>query len=339
MSHVVEFPKLGVQFTVQEVAFAIGSYEIRWYGVIIALGFLLAMVYAFFSVKKMNIELDRLIDAVIAGTVGGIVCARLYYVLFFPGDKYWNDPIQILYIHDGGIAIYGAFIGAILFGGLVAKWRKLQVPAVLDLASLGFLIGQGVGRWGNFVNQECFGGPTDLPWGMQSDNTLAVSPSRPVHPCFLYESLLCLLGFVLLHIFTRKFRRYDGQTFILYLVWYGAVRFFIEGTRTDSLMIGSLKVSQVVAAVCVVAGLAVLFFLRHRNTLSGCGSKYVMESVGLAKAEVDPDLQNSTIFGDLPPFEEGEEDSKEEPDHPDNKDETPSPKVEEEASGEETQEK
>ena len=154
MSHQVDFPGLGLSFTVNEVAFSIGSYDIRWYGVIIAFGFLLAMIYAFRSVKKMNIDLDRLIDAVIAGTLGGIVCARLYYVLFYPGDKYWNDPIQILYIHDGGIAIYGGFIGAMVFGGLVAKWRKLHVPAVLDLASLGFLIGQGVGRWGNFVNQE-----------------------------------------------------------------------------------------------------------------------------------------------------------------------------------------
>ena len=134
-----------------------GSYDIRWYGVIIAFGFLLAMIYAFRSVKKMNIDLDKLIDAVIAGTLGGIICARLYYVLFYPGDKYWNDPIQILYIHDGGIGIYGGLIGATLFGGLVAKWRKLRVPAVLDLASLGYLIGQGVGRWGNYVNQECFG--------------------------------------------------------------------------------------------------------------------------------------------------------------------------------------
>ena len=304
MSHVVEFPGLGLRFTVNEVAFSIGSYDIRWYGIIIAVGFLLAMIYAFRSVKKMNIDLDKLIDAVIAGTLGGIICARLYYVLFYPGDKYWNDPIQILYIHDGGIGIYGGLIGATLFGGLVAKWRKLRVPAVLDLAALGYLIGQGIGRWGNYVNQECFGGETNLPWGMISDNTRRMFPDSPVHPCFLYESLLCLLGFVLLHFFTRKLRRYDGQTFILYLIWYGVVRFFIEGTRTDSLMIGPLKVSQVVAVICVLVGLILLAVFRHRNELSGCGSKYVMESVGLAKTEAAPESPHSTIFGDLPPFEE-----------------------------------
>lgn len=304
MSHQVSFPGLGLSFYVNEVAFSIGSYDIRWYGVIIAFGFLLAMIYAFRSVKKMNIDLDRLIDAVIAGTLGGIVCARLYYVVFYPGDKYWNDPIQILYIHDGGIAIYGGFLGAMVFGGLVAKWRKLRVPAVLDLASLGFLIGQGVGRWGNYVNQECFGEPTSLPWGMVSDNTKAMFPDSPVHPCFLYESILCLLGFVLLHFFTRRLRRYDGQTFILYLVWYGTVRFFIESTRTDSLMIGPLRVSQVVAAGCVLVGAALLAVFRHRKDLSGCGSPYVMESVGLAKAGAEAEAPASTIFGDLPPFEE-----------------------------------
>lgn len=307
MSHVVEFPGLGLRFTVNEVAFSIGSYDIRWYGIIIAVGFLLAMIYAFRSVKKMNIDLDKLIDAVIAGTLGGIICARLYYVLFYPGDKYWNDPIQILYIHDGGIGIYGGLIGATVFGGLVAKWRKLRVPAVLDLAALGYLIGQGIGRWGNYVNQECFGGETSLPWGMISDNTRRMFPDSPVHPCFLYESLLCLLGFVLLHFFTRKLRRYDGQTFILYLIWYGVVRFFIEGTRTDSLMIGPLKVSQVVAVICVLTGAALLVVFRHRNELSGCGSKYVMESVGLVKTEAGPETPHSTIFGDLPPFEEDDE--------------------------------
>lgn len=307
MEHFVEFPGLGLNVKVNEVALTITeSYSIRWYGVIIALGYLLAIIYAWRSVKKMNIELDKLIDAVIAGTLGGIVFARLYYVFFYYDNtghnRYLENPIEIVKIHDGGIAIYGGVIGALLIGGLVARWRGLWVPAVLDIASLGFLIGQGVGRWGNFVNQECFGGPTDLPWGMVSDNTGGVA----VHPCFLYESILCLLGFVLLHIFTRKYRRYDGQTFILYLVWYGVVRFFIEGTRTDSLVLfqGGPKVSQLVAAGCVLAGIILLVVFRHRNDLSGCGSRHVMESVGLMKAEVDPSLQTSTIFGDLPLSEE-----------------------------------
>lgn len=307
MGHLVEFPGLGINVKVDEVALKVTeSYSIRWYGVIIAFGFLLAIVYAWSSVKKMNIDSNKLVDAVIAGTVGGIVFARLYYVVFFHDgsghNRYFENPIEILKIHDGGIAIYGGIIGALLVGGLVAKWRGLRVPAVLDIVCLGFLIGQGIGRWGNFVNQECFGEPTNLPWGMVSDNTGGVA----VHPCFLYESLLCLLGFVLLHIFTRKYRRYDGQTFILYIIWYGVVRFFIEGTRTDSLLIfeNGPKVSQVVAAGCVVVGVVLLVLFRNRNDLSGCGNRYVMESLGLIKTEVDPALKTSTIFGDLPPVED-----------------------------------
>lgn len=307
MEHIVEFPGLGINVKVNEVALTLTeSYSIRWYGVIIALGYLLAVLYAWRSSKKMNISMDKLIDAIIAGTIGGIVFARLYYVVFYYDNtghnRYFENPMDILKIHDGGIAIYGGVIGALLIGGLVAKLRGLRVPAVLDIASLGFLIGQGVGRWGNFINQECFGGPTDLPWGMVSDNTGGIA----VHPCFLYESLLCLLGFVLLHIFTRKYRRYDGQTFILYLIWYGIVRFFIEGTRTDSLVLfqGGPKVSQLVAAGCVLAGIIMLIVFRNRNNLSGCGDRHVMESVGLIKAEVDPSLRTSTIFGDLPPFDE-----------------------------------
>ncbi len=302
MSHLVEFPGLGISFTVNEVAFTIGSFQVRWYGVIIALGFLLAIIYASRSVKKMNIDMNRLIDAVIVGLIGSIVCARLFYVIFYPGDKYWKDPIQILRIHEGGLAIYGGIIGALVFGGIMAKVRKLKVAAVLDIASLGFLIGQCIGRWGNLVNQEAFGCATDLPWGMYSDNTNAVVPGSLVHPCFFYESVLCLVGFIFLHIFTRKLRRYDGQTFLFYIVWYGACRFFIEGLRTDSLMIPytGLRVSQVLAAACVVVGMILLIVFRHKTSLTGCGSAKVMEGVGIANSSPEePDTGYSTIFGDL----------------------------------------
>ncbi len=305
MNHVVDFPGLGITFVVQEVAFSIGSFQVRWYGIIIAVGFLLAILYAARSAKKMNIDMNRLIDAVLVGLIGSVICARLYYVIFYPGDKYWKNPMEILKIHEGGLAIYGGIIGAMLFGGIMAKIRKLKVPAVLDLAALGFLIGQGVGRWGNLVNQEAFGTATDLPWGMYSDNTALVVPGSPVHPCFLYESLLCFLGFLLLHIFTRKFRRYDGQTFLLYIVWYGACRFFIEGLRTDSLVLHfvNLRVSQVLAAVCVLVGLILLFVFRHKTSLTGCGSYRVMEGVGIADSSNDSDGEFSTIFGDLAPEE------------------------------------
>ncbi len=308
MSHLVEFPALGISFTVNEVAFSIGSFDVRWYGIIIAVGFLLAMLYAFLSAKKMNIDMNRLIDVVIVGLLAAIVCARLYYVIFYPDNqKYWDNPIEILDIRSGGLAIYGGLIGAVVFGCITAKLRKLKVAAVLDIASLGFLIGQCVGRWGNFVNQEAFGTATDLPWGMYSDNTEAVVPGSPVHPCFLYESLLCLLGFVLLHFFTRKLRRYDGQTFLLYSLWYGACRFLIEGLRTDSLIIPylNLRVSQVVAAICVIVSAILLIVFRHKTSLTGCGSAKVMEGVGITlgkeqTGETATDTGYSTIFGDLP---------------------------------------
>lgn len=305
MTYNVTFPHLGLEFNINPVAFSIGNFHVYWYGIIIAAGFLLALIYASFSCKKMNIDINRLFDVVIVALIAGVIFARLFYVVFYPGDKYWKNPLEIFQIHDGGLAIYGGIIGAVVFGSLMAKLRKLKVTAVLDIAALGFLIGQCVGRWGNFINQEAFGSATELPWGMHSENTAAVVDGN-VHPCFLYESLLCLLGFVLLHFFTRRFRRYDGQTFLLYIVWYGACRFFIEGLRTDSLIIPgtSLRVSQVIAAACVVAGIILLVLFRHRTSLTGCGDRRVMEAVGLVESTALPEDETpSTIFGDLPPEE------------------------------------
>ena len=325
MTHQVEFPKLGLSFTVNETAFSIGSFEVKWYGIIIAVGFLLALIYAARSSKKMNIDFDKLFDAVIVGLIGSVICARLFYVVFYPGDKYWKNPLEILNIHSGGLAIYGGIIGALVFGGIVAKIRKLNVPAVLDLASLGFLIGQGIGRWGNFVNQEAFGTATDLPWGMYSDNT-ALEVVGNVHPCFLYESILCLLGFVLLHFFTRKYRRYDGQTFLLYIVWYGVCRYFIEGLRTDSLLMHSadFRISQVLAALSAAVAVILLIVFRRRTSLSGCGSRKVMEAVGLVQPEpAEEDDGVSTIFGDLPPEEEQAEQEQEEEESAGKREENP----------------
>ena len=180
----------------------------------------------------------------------------------------------------------------------------MNVFAVLDVASIGFLIGQGVGRWGNFVNQEAFGSATDLPWGMYSDRT-ALEVVGNVHPCFLYESLLCLLGFVVLHFFTRKCRQYDGQTFLLYIVWYGVTRFFIEGLRTDSLLLPGidLRVSQVLAGASALAAVVLLVVFRKCRRLSGCGSRSAMEANGLlveeeTGTEIDTAAE-STIFSGM----------------------------------------
>ena len=289
MTHNVQFPNLGISVNIDPVAIRLGNFEIYWYGILIGLGFLLAVLYAFSSCEKMNINKDHLSDATIGGLLGGVIGARLYYVAFYPGTKYMDNPLEIFAIHEGGLAIYGGIIGGLLCGALIAKWRKMNVFAVLDVACLGFLIGQSIGRWGNFINQEAFGSATTLPWGMYSEATAAEVVGM-VHPCFLYESLLCLLGFILLHLFTRYMRRYDGQTFLLYIGWYGASRFFIEGLRTDSLLLPGidLRVSQVIAGVSVVAVVILLVLgavFEKKLTLSGCGSRVAMARNGLEVEE------------------------------------------------------
>lgn len=303
MTHLVQFPKLGISVEVNPIALQFGDFKIYWYGIIIGVGFLLAILYGFSSCRKMNINKDHLFDAIIAGLIGGIVGARLYYVIFYPGDKYLLNPLEIFNIKEGGLGIYGGIIGGLLCGALVAKWRKMNVFAVLDVASLGYLIGQGIGRWGNFVNQEAFGCATDLPWGMYSDRT-AEEVVGNVHPCFLYESLACLLGFVLLHFFTRRLRQYDGQTFLLYIVWYGITRFFIEGLRTDSLLLPGidLRVSQVLAAASALAAVVLLLIFRKRRKLSGCGGRRAMEASGVLQGEskgvdIDSGAESTILSG------------------------------------------
>lgn len=302
----VQFPGLGFSFTINPVAFTIGGHAFAWYGIIIAAGFLLAFAYVIRSCKSFRMDEDKFIDVVIVGIIGGVIGARLYYVLFSTSDQYIKNPISVFYIWEGGLGIYGGIIGGLLCGVLIAKLHKLNIAAVLDMASLGFLIGQSVGRWGNFVNQEAFGSATNLPWRMVSERTDIIS-STGVHPCFFYESMWCLIGFLLLHIFSRKYRRYDGQVFLLYVLWYGIGRFFIEGLRTDSLITPflSLRVSQVVAAVSVAAAIVLLVVFRRRTALTGCGLPKIMElnsivdEVPQAKQEEEEPILadgTSTIF-------------------------------------------
>lgn len=278
MTNTIEFPKLGFQIDLNPIAFSIGDFHVYWYGIIIALGMLLAVLYVMKSCKRFDVNPDRLIDVILVGVIAGIVGARLYYVLFNLKD--FTDVWSIFDLKAGGLGIYGGLIFSLGAGALMAMWRKVDIPSAFDLASLGFLIGQGIGRWGNFINQEAFGVNTDLPWGMTGNrisawlyansSTLAeegifVDYTQPVHPTFLYESLWCLLGFLLLH-FLSKHRKYKGEIFILYSAWYGFGRFFIEGLRTDSLYIPGtyIRVSQVVAAVAFVGALIAHFVILHR---------------------------------------------------------------------------
>ena len=263
----VYFPGLGINgLSVNPVALSVGNFQIFWYGIIIASGLVLAFIYAWFSSSRFNVDRNKLINCVLVGIITGIIGARLYYVLFSL-DYYLAHPVEIFYIHRGGLAIYGGIIGALLGGCIVAKIQNMKVMPVLDIASLGFLIGQGIGRWGNFANQEAFGTPTDLPWGMISENTGGVT----VHPCFLYESIWCLLGFVIIHFLSKKFQKYSGQVFYMYLVWYGFERMLVEGLRTDSLylpftMFGAeIRVSQLLSLLLVIFGVVMLIINRKKE--------------------------------------------------------------------------
>ncbi len=268
MEYNVRFPGLGWSFTINSVAFSVGDWKVYWYGIIITAGMLLAMLYAWRSAPRYNVNANKLFNCVIAGLVTGIVGARLYYCIF-KWDYYSAHLGEIFAIHDGGLAIYGGIIGALLGGLLVAKIQKVKFLPILDITMMGFLLGQGIGRWGNFTNQEAFGYMTDLPWGMLSEGTLAEYPG-PVHPCFFYESMWCLLGFVLLHFFGKYRQRYAGQIFHLYLIWYGFERMIVEGLRYDSLYLpfkifgADIRVSQVLSAALLVAGV-VLYIMNFKK--------------------------------------------------------------------------
>jgi len=257
-------------FTVDRVMFKIPGTDfcIYWYGFLIAVGILIAMIYGFRKMKSYGIDPDRATDSVIGGLIGAILGARLYYILFSS-----DASIKSFFsIRDGGLAIYGGVIGALLVGGIITKLRKIKLSALLDVVAPCFLIGQAIGRWGNFFNQEAFGSNTNLPWGMISKKTMEFIASNdniggtasvyaPVHPCFLYESLWCIIGVVILH-FYAKHRKFDGEVFLMYIGWYGLGRYFIEALRTDSLYIGQIKVSQLLAVLCVIASVILIIVLR-----------------------------------------------------------------------------
>ena len=263
----VSFPGLGINdLPINRVAFSIGSFHIYWYGILIATGLLLAVLYAYCNAHRYDVNRNKLIDCVIVGIVTSIIGARSYYVIF-KWDYFSAHPGEIIDIRDGGIAIYGAIIGALIGGLIMAKIRRMKFLPILDITMTSFLIGQAIGRWGNFFNQEAFGTPTDNIFRMVSENTGGVG----VHPCFLYESVWCALGFLFLFIFNLRFQKYHGQVFYLYLVWYGLERVVVEGLRTDSLYLPfkvfgyDIRVSQALSAVLVIAGVILLIVNRRKN--------------------------------------------------------------------------
>lgn len=263
--NLVGFPRLGLgPFSISHTAFSIGFLSVQWYGIIIVLGMALACLYAFWRMKSVPLVVDDMLDIALVCIPSGIVGARLYYVLtslenypaFWDAFKIW----------EGGLAIYGGIIGGFIGVFAICRHKKKSLLRVLDCIAPGVMIGQLVGRWGNFVNAEAYGviGPYDFlghtfdAASLAEHNPFIMTVNGMyVHPTFLYESVWNLIGFLLINAFW-KHKKYDGQILLLYLTWYGFGRAVIEGFRGDSLYIGSLRISQLLAFICFAAGVILL---------------------------------------------------------------------------------
>ncbi len=256
----VGFPKLGIDKINISPYINVFGFNIYWYGVIIALGMSLAVLYAFFNANKFGVDKNKMIDVVIVGIVCGIVGARIYYVIFSL-DNFSDNFWKIFDLRTGGLAIYGGIIFAFASGFLVCRYKKIKFLPLADMTSIGFLLGQGIGRWGNFMNIEAYGSHTDLPWGMTS-NEIPIN-IQPVHPTFLYESIWCILGFILFNLLLR-YRKFDGQVVLMYMAWYGFERFFVEGLRTDSLWLvpNVIRVSQLISIILFIVSVILLIYIQ-----------------------------------------------------------------------------
>lgn len=256
MSHNISFPKLGnISFDIDPVAFELGPLSIRWYGVIICLGFVLAGLYAYRRSRSFGVTPDDITDFLLCLIPSAIIGARLYYV-FSRWEYYGKHPADIIKVWEGGLAIYGGIILGVVAAVLFSRAKKVNFFDFGDMAVICLLIGQMIGRWGNFLNAEAFGGITSLPWGM------SINGAAMCHPTFLYESLWNLVGFVFLHFYSRH-RRFKGELILIYFGWYGLGRGWIEGLRTDSLYLGNtdIRVSQLLAVVSLVVCAALLIYL------------------------------------------------------------------------------
>ena len=281
MSHVT-FPGLGLEFDINAVAFRIGGYDIYWYGILIALGAFIGVVLAAKNADRFGIIEDKMYDVVLIGAVIALLGGRAFYILF--NADYKVDTVKEFFnLRGGGTAFYGILIGALVGSFVVCRLEKINYRCFLDDCALGFLIGQGIGRWGNFMNQELFGTNTSLPWGMYSDtiaryierNSLSLYVNHgivlndgPVHPTFLYESLWCFLGVFVISRVIKK-RRFDGQVFLTYLLWNGIGRGFTESLRTDALFLGRIRISQLVCVTLALVSAAILFFTLRKIKYQG----------------------------------------------------------------------
>jgi phosphatidylglycerol:prolipoprotein diacylglycerol transferase len=268
----VRFPNLGdFKIPVDSVAFEIFGIEVLWYGIIISFGFIMAVFLGMRNRERFGINEEQILDIVLWGAPAGIIGARLYYVIF-NWDEFGGDILKIINIRTGGLAIYGGLIGALLSSYIYCRVKKVDYLNLLDFGGPYFLLAQAIGRWGNFTNNESFGTNTNLPWGMTSEiiqkrlemsNIPGIDPNLPVHPTFLYESLWNLAAFFFL-MWYRKRYKVKGELFFLYMIFYGAGRFWIEDLRIDSLYIGPFRVSQLLAISFVVV-FSAIFIIRRKK--------------------------------------------------------------------------
>ncbi|MBQ3405238.1 MAG: prolipoprotein diacylglyceryl transferase [Oscillospiraceae bacterium] len=255
----ISFPLLGDGFVLDIPRyFTVFGFRLYWYGVIIALGFILGVLYALKVRKRFGLAEEDIIDFVLWGVPLAIIGARLYHVVFNLGD-YRDNPIDIIKIWEGGSGIFGALLFVIITIIAVSKVKKIKAGALFDISALGLLIGQSVGRWGNFVNRELYGIATDLPWRM---GLTTQSETIYVHPLFLYESLWNALGFVILHFMSKK-RKYDGEIFVCYLAWYCFGRCLCESIRATHVYYvnffgHTVSASMIVSAAVLILSLAFL---------------------------------------------------------------------------------
>lgn len=232
------------------VAFSIFGLEVRWYGIFIAIGVLLAVKVITAQIDGKTLTEDDIINLILVIVPVGILGARLYYVIFYDLEYYMSNPSQILNIRQGGLAIHGGIIAGLIVAYFFCKKKNIKRLYLLDIISPGVALAQGIGRWGNFTNQEAHGGPTDLPWAITIDGV-------KVHPTFLYESILDVSIFFLLFFFVRKRKKFDGQMISLYFIIYSAGRFFIEGLRTDSLYFLDFRVAQLISTLGIIIGIII----------------------------------------------------------------------------------
>ena len=268
--YVVSFPGLGINdLEFSRVAFSLFGIDVYWYGIIITAGIMLCLYLAYRHAPKYDIDQEFLLDNFIMIIIASLLGARAYYVMF-SWDQFKGDFMKIIDFRQGGMAFYGGVIGAVIAILIIHAIKKKPALKFIDFCAVYLPLGQAIGRWGNFVNQEAFGVNTDLPWGMISNGTkaylemnpqLGQNPSLPVHPTFFYEFLGNMILFVVLLLYRRK-NKHNGDLLATYLIGYGIIRYIVEGLRTDSLYVGhtTVRVSQILSLFMVVAGIGIFVY-------------------------------------------------------------------------------